>query len=305
MEFEGRHADWIPRGDLSRPGCGQMNDHDAHRPVGCGHPRWAVADTRSIYDDLAGIYLWIAGAVFAVIVAVTVVFLVRYRAGRSPRPSGRSEAPRLERSYVALLAVVLVGLMVLTFRAQLDVQDITQAAAKYPRTLHVEVVGAQWQWRFRYPGSPTVEQTAPEGTPPKLMVPVGRRVLFRGRSQDVLHSFWIPDLKFQRQVWPDHVETWALVFPHPGTYVGVCAWFCGLYHQNMHFEAAALPAAQFDAWLAAPAIGVRDMSVAAAPAPAPPRDRRSCRRSPVLDRPQSRSPPDVDRGPRLLRWPAV
>jgi cytochrome c oxidase subunit 2 len=214
--------------------------------------RSAVSDTRSLYADAAVPYLVVGGAVFLLVVTALAVLLVRFRAGRDPerRPGRRHEAPGLERAYALVLAVVTAGLMVLTFHSQVLFEGITRAAGRDPRSVRVDVIGAQWQWRFRYPGSPVVEQTAPEGTPPELIVPVGRRVLFHGRSQDVLHDFWIPDLRFQRQVWPDHTERWALVFPHAGRYVGVCAWFCGLYHQSMHFVAVAVAPARFDAWLA-------------------------------------------------------
>lgn len=211
----------------------------------------ALTSTRSSYDSLASTYLWIGGGVFVAVVLVIAYMLVRFRAGRTDRPPSRvHEATRLEAGYAVVLAIVAAGLLFVTFRAQGREDAITAAAARDQGALHVSVIGAQWQWRFRYAGSPVVEQSAPEGTAPELVVPVGRRVLFSGWSQDVLHDFWIPDLRFQRQVWPDHVEHWALVFPHPGSFVGVCAWFCGLYHQSMHFVAVALPSAQFDAWLA-------------------------------------------------------
>jgi cytochrome c oxidase subunit 2 len=217
----------------------------------------AVApDTRSNYDGLAEIYLWVAGVVFAIIAIAVLWIVVRHRAGRDPAraPSLTVDAPRTEIAYMVGLVAVAATLIALTFHRQDEVDDLTPAAAGDPGTLRIDVIGAQWQWRFRYrpqgPGQRVVEQTAPEGTPPELVVPVGRRVLFTGRSQDVLHDFWIPDLKFQRQIWPDHTERWSLIFPRPGRFVGVCAWFCGLYHQNMHFIAYAMPAAAFDRWLA-------------------------------------------------------
>ena len=215
-----------------------------------------ASDTRSSYDGLAEIYLWIAGIVFAIVALSVLWILVRYRAGRDAEgtPSRKHDAQRTEIAYAIGLIAITAVLVVLTFSRLDGVDALTPAAAKDPATVRVDVIGAQWQWRFRYPpaapGQRTVEQTAPEGTPPELIVPVGRKVLFRGRSQDVLHDFWIPDLKFQRQVWPDHTERWALVFPHEGRYVGVCAWFCGLYHQNMHFVAFAMRPAAFDRWLA-------------------------------------------------------
>jgi cytochrome c oxidase subunit 2 len=220
-------------------------------------------DTRTNYDALASIYLWVAGVVFAIIVLAVLWIMVRYRAGRDPerRPSRKVDAQATEAIYAIGLVAVAGVLIALTFHRQDNVDDLTPAAAKDPASVRVDVLGAQWQWRYRYrpqrAGQGTVEQTAPEGTPPELVVPVGRKVLFTGRSQDVLHDFWIPDLKFQRQVWPDHTERWALIFPHAGRYVGVCAWFCGLYHQNMHFVAYAMPGPAFDRWLARRRQGAR------------------------------------------------
>ena len=217
----------------------------------------AVAtDTRSAYDSLAAIYLWVGGIVFAIIAIAVLWIVVRYRANRDPErtPGRKVDAQRTEAFFVAGLAVVAAVLIGLTFHSQDSIDDLTPAAARDPQVVRVDVIGAQWQWRFRYPartkGGPVVEQTAPTGTPPELVVPVGRPVLFSGRSQDVLHDFWIPDLKFQRQIWPDHTERWALTFPEAGHFTGVCAWFCGLYHQNMHFVAHAVPPAEFDRWLA-------------------------------------------------------
>ena len=84
---------------------------------------------------------------------------------------------------------------------------------------------------------------------PRLTVPAGRVIRFDGTSLDVIHDFWIPRLKYQHQVFPAHDESWDLTFPKPGVYPGLCAWFCGLYHQNMHFDVVAVPAQQFAAWL--------------------------------------------------------
>ncbi|HET6506068.1 MAG TPA: cytochrome c oxidase subunit II [Baekduia sp.] len=216
----------------------------------------AASDTRSLYDSLAAIYLWVAGIVFAIVALIILYISVRYRSGRDPEraPGERVDAERTEGIYAVGLAVVAAVLLTLTFHSLSSVNGLTPAAARDPRALRVDVIGAQWLWRFRYPptrpGEPTVEQVAPEGTPTQLVVPVGRPVLFTGRSQDVLHDFWLPDLKFQRQVWPDHTERWALTFPKTGWFTGVCAWFCGLYHQNMHFVAHVVPVAQFDRWLA-------------------------------------------------------
>ena len=197
-----------------------------------------MADTRAQYADLARLYLPIAIAVFALVAIATVAFLVRYRAGRPGGPSARHEHNALEIGYVVVLAAIAAGLVYATFHTE----SKEDALAARP-ALRVDVVAAKWRWSFGYPGL---------GVParPLLVVPAGRTVQFSGRSLDVIHDFWVPDVRFQRQVFPDHVERWDLVFPHPGSYQGLCAWFCGLGHQDMRFEVRALAPAAFQAWVA-------------------------------------------------------
>lgn len=213
----------------------------------------ATISTRSEYDHVASIYLPIGLAVFGIVTVALLVLLVRYRArpddGREP--SERHENMPLELGYAVVLVLVAAFLVTVTFRAEGREEGLTPTAEASARALHVQVIAAQWTWRFVYPGTPAIQQVAPPFGATKLYVPAGQPVLFEGHSQDVVHDFWIPDLRFQRQVWPDHIERWALVFPTPGRYQGLCALFCGLYHDRMHFTAIALPPARFEAWLRA------------------------------------------------------
>jgi cytochrome c oxidase subunit 2 len=210
-----------------------------------------ITDTRAQYDHLGGIYLGIAIAVFAVVALTLAAFLWRYRAGRRPGPGGRTDSTRLEAGYAVGLALIAAFLVALTFRVESRVDAITSSAEAAGGPVRIGVVAAQWNWRFVYPGRPRVEVLSGDTGRREFVVPAGRRILFRGASQDVLHDFWIPDLRFQRQVWPDHTESWALVFPHPGRYQGLCAWFCGLDHERMDFVVRAVVPDQYDAWLAA------------------------------------------------------
>jgi len=196
-----------------------------------------VADTRDQYADLARLYLPIAIAVFGVIALAVVAFLARYRSGRPGAPSTKHEHNALEIGYVVVLAAIAAGLVVATFHSE----SKEDALAAKP-AVRVDVTAAKWRWSFAYPSL---------GVPsrPALVVPAGRTVRFSGRSLDVIHDFWVPDVRFQRQVFPDHVERWDLVFPHPGSYQGLCAWFCGLGHQDMRFEVRALAPAAFEAWV--------------------------------------------------------
>lgn len=198
-----------------------------------------MVDTKGEYGDLAGLYLPIAVAVFALVALALFAFLALFRARRPGRPSARHENDALELAYVAVLVAVAVVLVVATFRVESRVDAGAGAGA-----LRVDVVGAKWDWRFGYPG---LGVRATRGV---LVVPAGRTIAFSGRSLDVIHDFWVPGVRFQHQVFADHVERWKLVFPRPGRYQGVCAWFCGLFHQDMRFTVRALAPAAFDAWAA-------------------------------------------------------
>jgi cytochrome c oxidase subunit 2 len=193
-------------------------------------------NTRSLYDDLAGLYLPVAVAVLVVVFGATAAALLgarrRRRDGRAP--SERSGAPLAESLYVVALVAVSVLLVAAAFRTQSRV-DAATARPGVP----VAVTAAKWRWRFDYGGG-----RASYGV---LVVPAGRAVRFTARSVDVLHDFWVPDVRFQRQVWPDTTTAWTLTFP-AGVHEGVCAWFCGLRHDAMRFEVRALPPARFAAW---------------------------------------------------------
>jgi len=209
-----------------------------------------VTTTRSQYDHVASIYLPIAVAVFALVALTLFWFLFRYRASRDPlRPPGEKvEATRTEAAYAVVLALVTAFLVTVTFRTLTREDQVTAAVRP---DVHVDVVGAQWSWRFVYRDRPGVQVVSSAERHADFVVPAGRRVQITAWSQDVLHDFWIPDLRFQRQVWPDHRETFTLVFPHTGSFQGLCAWFCGLYHDRMDFTVRVLTPARYDAWLAA------------------------------------------------------
>lgn len=109
----------------------------------------------------------------------------------------------------------------------------------------VEVVGNQWWWYVRYldDNASQILVTANE-----MHIPVGRPVLIRGESQDVIHSFWIPNLNGKRDLIPSRVTTEYIQADRPGRYRGQCAEFCGLQHAHMALWVIAEPPEQFDAW---------------------------------------------------------
>jgi cytochrome c oxidase subunit 2 len=203
-----------------------------------------ATDTRDVYDGLAALYVPIAVAVF-VVVAVALVVLVR-RGRRRAEPSGPEENNRLELAYAGGLAVIVAVLLVATFRG-IDRENAKAAGA--PLVIHV--VAAKWDWRFAYPGG-HVETGAADGAPALLTVPAGRQIEFVATSLDVIHGFWIPALKFQRELIPGQTNTFRLTFPRPDfTTSGTCSFFCGLDHARMRFSVNVLAGPDYDRWAAA------------------------------------------------------
>jgi len=112
----------------------------------------------------------------------------------------------------------------------------------------IEVTGHQWWWDLRYFGdSPSDTFTSAN----ELHVPVGRPVVIKLNSDDVIHSLWVPTLSGKKDLIPGRTTTLQFRADHPGRYRGQCAEFCGFQHAFMAFEVIADPPEQFDAWVAA------------------------------------------------------
>jgi cytochrome c oxidase subunit II len=116
------------------------------------------------------------------------------------------------------------------------------ATSEQPK-LTVRVVGHQFWWEVRYPGTNAVtanEIHIPSRTPVEVLV----------YSDDVIHSFWVPQLNRKVDMLPDQTNRVLLYADKPGRYRGQCAEFCGLQHAHMGFYVFADPPAKFHAWLA-------------------------------------------------------
>jgi len=120
----------------------------------------------------------------------------------------------------------------------------------------VEVVAFKWNWQFNYRSglgedAQTVASTVGSSDViPLLVLPVGQTIRFQETSRDVIHSFWVPELLFKRDVFPGDVKnTFEVTLDKTGRYVGRCAELCGTYHAFMQFELVAVTPQQFTTFL--------------------------------------------------------
>ena len=180
-----------------------------------------------------------------VLVAGTILVMVALGRRRA-EPGRRKNNLPLELAIVALLAATAATLIAVSFSAE---DRVGEAQASAP--LRVRVVAAKWRWRFEYPAQGKVVQGG-DGEAPALVVPAGTPVEIEGVSLDVVHAFWVPELRFQRQLFPNRPTRFSMTFPEAGILPGGrCSMFCGLRHQDMHFVVDVRPAAEFETWVSA------------------------------------------------------
>jgi cytochrome c oxidase subunit II len=204
----------------------------------------ALVDTRKEFEDLASTYLPIAIVVFAIVLLGVVVPLFVFRAGRGGEPSDREEPAWLPFVYGGVLVAIVAVLITLTFNAQ----DEISAKVAHPG-LTVNVTAAKWNWRFDYPAQ-HISQIGGDSTPTSLVVPSGTNVHFNLTSLDVIHSFWIPYVRFKRDAFPRRSTSFNLSFPGTGYHTaGRCAEYCGLKHDQMTFNVEVMSASDFNAWV--------------------------------------------------------
>src|SRR5687768_15320579 len=187
------------------------------------------------------ILLWLGTAVFIFVEAILLYAIFRFRRrSENDRPEHVHGNTTLEILWTAIPAGVLVVIAVPTVRVIFK----TQAKAKAD-ALQVEVIGHQWWWEFRYPQYKVT-------TANELYLPVGRTVNFTLRTQDVLHSFWIPQMGGKRDLIANHPNYLWFTPDSVGeqAWNGSCVEYCGASHANMRFKAFTVTPAQFASWVA-------------------------------------------------------
>jgi cytochrome c oxidase subunit 2 len=200
-----------------------------------------VVNTRHEYKHLFDVYVPIALGVFVLFAGAILFAVIRYRRREGREPLYRHDAPVAEFVYVVVLAGIVALLASLTFSTEAKVDRVSATPA-----LQVNVTASKWKWRFAYPAY-GFSLVSADVRPSTLVVPVGETVRFRMSSLDVIHSFYVPALRFKRDAFPQKPTTFDLVFDHP-RFMGQCAEFCGLHHADMRFSVEAMPAAEFKSW---------------------------------------------------------
>jgi cytochrome c oxidase subunit II len=212
-------------------------------------PLTSCSSTQSILEpatsnarEVTGLFytiFFIALVIFIIVEGLLVFFVVRYqRRAISEMPEQVHGNTPVEVAWTLAPALILAFVFVLTVRTMSDVSASAQPAP----TVNVTVVAHQWWWEFQYPDQKIV-------TANDLHVPVGEVVGITLESDNVIHSFWVPELTGKTDVVPGHENKTWLRAQNAGQYNGQCAEFCGSQHAHMLFHVVAQSRADFDMWV--------------------------------------------------------
>jgi cytochrome c oxidase subunit 2 len=203
-------------------------------------------------DKIQSLYILIFW--MAVVVFIGVQFLILYTALRfrqrrrlADRPEQVHGNTRLEIAWTIVPAIVLLIIFVPTVAVLYDAEAEADDEAG---ALIVEVYGKQWWWEVHYPDA-YGEDAEPLITANEIRLPAGQKVIFKLYTNNVIHSFWVPQLHGKMDLMPGNENRLAFTPEIPGVYYGECAELCGTQHAWMRFTVIVEPKPDFDAWVAA------------------------------------------------------
>ncbi|HEX6122086.1 MAG TPA: cytochrome c oxidase subunit II [Ktedonobacterales bacterium] len=216
--------------------------------AGCGtsktpnmlDPRGPIAASEA---GLFWLILGISTVVFVLVTGALLYSIIKFRARPdSPAPRQLAGNTKLEIAWTIVPSVVLFIVLVATITTMLGLAQPANTK------LTVNAIGHQWWWEFQIPQQDGVSKTITMAD--ELHIPAGQPVQINLISDNVIHSFWVPQLGGKTDVIPGHNNTMWLQGDKPGgPFRGMCAEFCGTQHAHMDFYVMVDSPDDFQAWL--------------------------------------------------------
>ena len=228
---------------------------------GINLPRGVTPISRDIYD-LHMLTMAICAGIGLIVYSALILILFRYRRSRGAKSSNFNNSSTIENIWTIIPFLILVAIAVPSTLVLMDMEDDSHA------DLTIKITGSQWQWHYAYLDK-GVEFYSVLSTPTRqihgdakkgewyllevdkpLVLPVNQKVRFLVTSDDVIHSWWVPELGVKRDAIPGYIhEAWAKIL-ESGVYRGQCAELCGIDHAFMPIVVKAVSEQEFDLWLA-------------------------------------------------------
>ncbi|WP_415075300.1 cytochrome c oxidase subunit II [Legionella sp.] len=240
-----------------------------------GQPVFAAADnwqlnmykgvtpiSKDVYH-LHMVCMVVCAIIGVVVFGVMIYSLIHHRKSKGYKPASFHDNSRLELIWSIIPFLILVGLAIPATRVLIRMDDTRQSEVT------VKIVGYQWRWQYEYLDQ-GISYFSTLSTPTSqinnkqeksewyllevdkpLVLPINKKIRFLVTSNDVVHSWWVPELGIKRDAIPGFMyEAWATI-EKPGVYRGQCAELCGINHGFMPIVVEAVSEADFNQWVAA------------------------------------------------------
>lgn len=212
--------------------------------------------------SLHNLIMLICAVIFVGVFSVMFYSLYAHRKSKGHEAAQFSHSTKAEIVWSVIPALILVGMAIPSTATLVHMEDTTEA------DLTVKITGFQWKWRYDFVDSGVhfysnlateraqILNEVEKGphylleVDNELVLPVGKKIRFLVTANDVIHSWWVPQLAVKKDAIPGYVnEIWTRI-DEPGTYRGQCAELCGKDHGFMPIVVKAVPEQEFDSWIA-------------------------------------------------------
>ena len=223
--------------------------------------REGVTDMSQRILALHHLSLWICVVMGVLVFGAMAYSMFAHRRSRHPKPADFHENTAVEIVWTLIPVLILVAMAVPATTTLIDIEDNSDA------DLTVLITASQWKWHYQYLeadigyySNMSTPQAQIDNLEPKgehyllevdnpLVLPTSKKVRFLTTSNDVIHSWWVPDFAVKQDAIPGFInEAWTRV-DQPGLYRGQCTELCGKDHAFMPVVVEVRPEAEFDAWI--------------------------------------------------------
>ena len=199
-------------------------------------PIAASAEAQQV-DWLFGLHMNVIAFLYVLVNGIMLYSVFAFRR----KPDDDSEGAYIHgnaKLEIAWTIIPLITVLFFAFLGSMVLRNVTQAA---PNSMDVTVIARQWSWTFEYPEYGIVST--------ELNLPVGRQVNFKLRSEDVVHSFWVPEWRMKHDTVPGQDKYIRLTPSEEGTFKVRCAELCGTAHAYMLADINVMSQEDFDIWV--------------------------------------------------------
>lgn len=222
-----------------------------------------VTDISEKVYDLHMLIFYICCAIAVIVFGAMFYSMYHHRKSKGAVAAHFHESTKVEVIWTVIPIIILVLMAIPATKTLVAMEDTSQS------DLTVKITGSQWKWHYSYFGEDVeffsllaTSQKAIDGIEEKgahyllevdnpLVLPINRKVRFLMTSDDVIHSWWIPDFAVKKDTIPGFInEAWTRI-DKPGVYRGQCAELCGRAHGFMPIVVHAMEENEYDEWLSA------------------------------------------------------